>query len=140
MQRLMCKGKIHRARVTEADLNYMGSITIDAALMKAARILPYEIVQITNLRNAARWKTYAVPGSEQSGTICLNGLPAHLFQPGDLVVILSLGLFTEAELRDLKPRVVFVGENNRIARIEQHSLFDERGEVNWDDLQPKQTG
>mgnify|MGYP001954988287 CR=1 FL=1 len=138
MQRLMCKGKIHRACVTEADLNYIGSITIDSALMKAARIHPYEVVQITNLRNAVRWKTYALPGEEGSGSICLNGPPAHLFQPGDLVIILSLGLFTEEEIRTLRPRVVFVGENNRITRIEEHALYDEQGEVNWDALRPKQ--
>lgn len=122
MQRNMCKGKIHRATVTEAELHYVGSITIDGRLMKEARILPYEIVQVTNLRNAARWQTYALPAAEGSGKICLNGPPARLFQPGDLVIILSMGLFDEEELAKLKPRVVFVDGDNRIVRVEEHNL------------------
>lgn len=121
MQRLMCKGKIHRATVTEADLEYIGSITIDSLLMKEANILPFEMVQVTSLRNAARWKTYAIPAPEGSGKICLNGPPAHLFQPGDLVIILSLGLFDEEELADLSAKVVFVDEKNRITNVETHS-------------------
>jgi len=120
MQRQMCKGKIHRATVTEAELHYVGSITIDALLMQAADILPYEIVQITNLRNATRWKTYALPAEAGSGKICLNGPPAHLFQPGDLVIILSMGLYDPQELEKLVPRVVFVDEKNRIVRVEEH--------------------
>lgn len=112
----MCKGKIHRAVVTEADLDYVGSITIDALLMKHADIRPYEIVQVTSLRNAARWKTYALPAEEGSGKICLNGPPAHLFSPGDLVIILSMGMYDEDELNRLRPTVVFVDERNRITR------------------------
>lgn len=134
MERLMCKGKIHRATVTEADLNYMGSITIDAELMRAADILPYEIVQVTNYRNAARWKTYAVPAAAGSGRICLNGPPANLFNPGDHVIILSMGQYPEREIGDLVSRVVFVDGNNRIVRIAEHPIFKD-GEVNWDDLQ-----
>lgn len=138
MLRMMCKGKIHRATVTEASLDYVGSITIDAALMKAARIAPYEMVQVTNLRNAVRWKTYALPGEEHAGEICLNGPPAHLFQPGDLVIILSLGLFDEEEVKGLVPRVVFVNENNQIVKYADHPLFHEKGEVNWEALRPIQ--
>lgn len=123
MQRLMCKGKIHRATVTEADLNYVGSITIDSLLLKEANIHPYEMVQVTSLRNATRWKTYAIPAPEGSGKICLNGPPAHLFQPGDLVIILSLGLFNEEEIEDLKPRVVFVDKQNKIIKIEEHDTL-----------------
>ncbi len=123
MQRHMCKGKIHRATVTQAELHYVGSITIDALLMKEANIKPYEIVQITSLRNATRWKTYALPAPEGSGRICLNGPPAHLFQPGDLVIILSMGVFDESEVDSLVPRVVFVDEQNRITRIEEHHLI-----------------
>jgi len=137
MQRWMCKGKIHRASVTEADLNYVGSITIDSLLMKAALIQPYEMVQITNLRNAVRWKTYALPGEEGSGRICLNGPPAHLFHPGDLVIILSMGLYTEEEIRALVPRVVFVDGRNQIVRVEEHPLYNDKGEVDWNGLQPK---
>jgi aspartate 1-decarboxylase len=122
MLRLMCKGKIHRATVTEANLDYVGSITIDSLLMKQAGILPYEMVQITSLRNATRWKTYVLPGPEKSGVICLNGPPAHLFQPGDVVIILSQGLMTEEEIAVLKPRVVFVDPLNQLVRVEEHSL------------------
>ncbi|WP_274362789.1 aspartate 1-decarboxylase [Paenibacillus thermotolerans] len=136
MKRLMCKGKIHRAAVTEASLDYVGSITIDTLLMKAANIHPYEMVQVTSLRNATRWKTYAIPAPEGSGKICLNGPPAHLFQPGDLVIILSLGLFDEEELKGLIPRVVFVDANNQITRCADHPLYNEAGEVNWIELQP----
>lgn len=135
MNRLMCKGKIHRATVTEADLDYMGSITIDGDLMRAAAIIPYEIVQVTNYRNGARWKTYAVPGLPGSGTICLNGPPANLFQPQDHVIILSMGLYSEEECRQLVPRVVFVDGDNRIVRIAEHPLYSAEGEVNWDGLQ-----
>ncbi|WP_277674540.1 aspartate 1-decarboxylase [Piscibacillus halophilus] len=122
MQRKMCKGKIHRATVTEADLDYVGSITIDYKLMKEANIKPYEMVQITSLRNATLWKTYAIPAPEGSGKICLNGPPAHLFSPGDIVIILSMGLYDEEEIKDLKPKVVFVDEENQITNVEQHDL------------------
>lgn len=137
MQRMMCKGKIHRATVTEASLDYVGSITIDSGLMKWANIHPYEMVQVTSLRNATRWKTYAIPAQEGTGKICLNGPPAHLFQPGDLVIILSLGLFDEEEIRKLVPRVVFVNEQNEMIRCEEHPLFNDAGEVNWHGLQPR---
>jgi len=120
--RLMCKGKIHRATVTEARLDYVGSITLDELLMKKANIQPYEMVQITSLRNATRWKTYAIPAPEGSGKVCLNGPPAHLFQPGDLIIVLSLGLFSEQEMDQLKPAVVFVDENNCITKVEHHDL------------------
>jgi len=132
MKRLMCKGKIHRAAVTEANLDYVGSITIGEELMKAADIMPYEIVQITNLSNAVRWKTYAVPGG--TGRICLNGPPARLFRPGDQVIILSMGLFDEEEIRTLKPKVVFVDEANRIRDIREHALFGESGGIDWSSL------
>ncbi|MCY9656943.1 aspartate 1-decarboxylase [Paenibacillus chondroitinus] len=129
MQRLMCKGKIHRATVTEADLNYVGSITIDALLMRKANILPYEMVQVTNLRNATRWKTYAIPATEGCGKIGLNGPPAHLFHPGDLVIILSMGLMNEAEIASLKPQVVFVDEENQVLRVEEHDVIIQEQEV-----------
>lgn len=120
MQRMMCKGKIHRATVTEANINYVGSITIDSTLMKHANLYPYEIVQVTNLRNATRWKTYALPAPPGSGKICLNGPPAHLFEPGDQVIILSMGMFDETELDQLSPAVVFVDSANNITRVEIH--------------------
>jgi aspartate 1-decarboxylase len=123
VQRLMCKGKIHRATVTEANLDYVGSITIDALLMEQANIHPYEMVQVTNLRNATRWKTYAIPAPKESGKICLNGPPAHLFSPGDQVIILSMGLFDESELPHLKPVVVFVNPQNKVIDIQVHDLY-----------------
>lgn len=123
MQRYMCKGKIHRATVTQAELDYVGSITIDSLLLQAADIKPYEIVQVTSLRNATRWKTYALPAAEGTGKICLNGPPAHLFQPGDLVIILSMGMYEEDEVDALVPRVVFVDEQNQITRVEEHHLI-----------------
>ncbi|WP_085506068.1 aspartate 1-decarboxylase [Thalassobacillus devorans] len=122
MQRLMCKGKIHRATVTEAELDYVGSITIDQKLMKEADIKPYEMVQVTSLKNATRWKTYAIPAPEGSGRICLNGPPAHLFSPGDIVIILSLAQMTDEEIETLRPRVVFVDEQNEITSVEEHDL------------------
>ncbi len=122
MKRMMCKGKLHRATVTEADLDYVGSITIDAKLMKEANIHPYEMVQITNLRNAARWKTYALPAEAKGGKICLNGPPAHLFSKGDLVIILSMAEMSEEEIKALKPKVVFMDEKNQITNVEEHDL------------------
>ena len=122
MLRNMCKGKIHRATVTEARLDYVGSITLDALLMKAANIAPQEMVQITSLRNATRWITYAIPAPEGSGKVCLNGPPALLFEPGDLVIVLSTGLFSEEELHDLRPQVVYVDATNRIEKVEELDL------------------
>lgn len=130
MLRNMCKGKIHRATVTEARLDYVGSITLDALLMKAANIEPQEIVQITSLRNAARWITYAIAAPEGSGKVCLNGPPALLFQPGDMVVILSTGLYSEAELADLRPQVVYVDGANRIQNVEELDLTIQRQDRN----------
>ena len=122
MDRWLCKGKIHRATVTEANLDYVGSITIDKRLMDLTDILPFEMVQITSLRNGMRWKTYAIPASPGSGKICLNGPPAHFFQPGDLVIILSMALFTEEEIARLEPTVIFVDELNRVTGIEKHTV------------------
>ncbi len=129
MYRRMCKGKIHRATVTQADLNYVGSITLDPALMREANILPYEMVQITNLANGVIWHTYAIAGLPDSGTVCLNGPPARHFQPGDLVIVLSLCYLSTEELPGFQSRVVFVDGENRVQRVEEFSLGQE-----WLDL------
>jgi aspartate 1-decarboxylase len=111
MHRRMLNGKIHRARVTDADLNYVGSISIDPILLKAADIVPHEQVTVLNLMNGARFETYAIEGSE--GQICLNGAAARLAQVGDLVIILTYADLDEGELATHSPRVVFVDEENR---------------------------
>ena len=111
----MCKGKIHRCVVTEARLDYTGSITLGPELMEAAKILPYELVHINSMANAAHWETYAIPGTP--GQVCLNGCPARIFQPGDEVIVLSLGTFTPEEAAQLKQSLVFVDRENRIVEV-----------------------
>ncbi|MEF2964316.1 aspartate 1-decarboxylase [Paenibacillus sp. M1] len=113
MYRTMMKSKIHRATVTEANLNYIGSITIDEALMEAADLLENEKVQVVNNNNGARLETYVIPGLRGSGVICLNGAAARLVQPGDNVIIISYAAMSPEELRSHKPTVVFVDEHNR---------------------------
>lgn len=119
MLRTLCKAKIHRATVTEANLNYVGSITIDADLLAPTGLLPYEQVTITNLSTGAFWQTYIIPGPRSGGDICLNGPPARHFQPQDLVIILSYAQFSEEELEDFQPVIVFVDGKNRITSIER---------------------
>lgn len=110
----MMKSKIHRATVTEANLNYVGSITIDAALLRAANILPGEKVQIVNNNNGARLETYTIAGEENSGIICLNGAAARLVQPGDTVIIITYALVNAQEAAQLQPVVVMVDSHNCI--------------------------
>lgn len=119
----MFKSKIHRATVTEANLNYVGSITIDKNLLEASNILPGEKVQIVNNYNGARLETYVIEGEAGSGVICLNGAAARLVQPGDNVIIIAYCWVTEEEAKKLKPSIVFVDDKNRIvetAEIEIH--------------------
>ena len=111
--RMMMKGKIHRATVTEADINYEGSITIDTALMEAADILPYEKVHVLDVTNGARLETYAIEGGP--GEICLNGAAARLITKGDTVIILAYEWVNEEQTRDYHPRKVFVDSENRIS-------------------------
>lgn len=113
----MFKSKIHRATVTQADLNYVGSITIDETLMDAAGILPNEKVQVVNNNNGARLETYVIPGPRDSGVICLNGAAARLVQPGDTVIIITYAAMDRDEARNYKPTVVLVDEQNKISRI-----------------------
>jgi aspartate 1-decarboxylase len=114
--RKMCKSKIHRATVTEANLNYVGSITVDQKLLAAADILEYELVQVLNINNGERFETYAIAGEPDSGVICLNGAAARLVAPGDLVIIIAYGLVTDAEARDWRPRIVYVNAANQIVQ------------------------
>ena len=111
------KSKIHRARVTEANLNYMGSITIDEELMVNAHILPNERVQVVDNNNGARLETYVIPGPKGSGVICLNGAAARCAQPGDTVIIMAYAWMDEAEARSWKPTVVMVDENNHAVEV-----------------------
>ena len=118
--RTVLKSKIHRVRVTQADLQYEGSITIDADLMEAADILPFEQVQVLDVDNGARLTTYAIEGAPNSGQICINGAAARLVSPGDTVIILTYKSATEAEARSVAPALIYVDEFNRIARIGSH--------------------
>jgi aspartate 1-decarboxylase len=110
----MLKSKIHRARVTDCNIDYEGSITIDTVLLKAADILPYERVEVLNIHNGARFTTYAIEGEAGSGDICLNGAAARLASRGDIVIILTYHDVPADEACHLKPRVVYVDEKNRI--------------------------
>lgn len=110
----MFKGKIHRAIVTEANLNYVGSVTIDSKLLEASGILPGERVQIVNNNNGARLETYTIEGEPDSGVICLNGAAARLVQPGDSVIIIAYAWLDQEEAKTFEPKVVFVDENNKI--------------------------
>lgn len=113
MRRTLFKSKIHRATVTQADLHYEGSVTIDATLLQAADILPYEKVAIWNVTRGSRLETYALEGEAGSGVICINGAAAHLNQPGDLVIIATFAEVEEAECHGWAPNVVFVDAQNR---------------------------
>ena len=119
MLREMMKSKIHRATVTDAHLDYVGSLTVDADLMRAADLVVDEKVHVVNVNTGARFETYAIEGEAGSGTICANGAAARLVQPGDLVIVISYGHFDEEEVRRHKPRVVFVDSRNRIVPEER---------------------
>ncbi len=110
------KSKIHRVRVTEAELNYVGSITIDEDLMEAADIVANEKVQIVNNNNGARLETYVIPGQRGSGTICLNGAAARLVQVGDIVIIISYALMDKEEAKNYQPKLIFPDSNNRLIK------------------------
>ncbi len=117
MYRQMLRSKIHRATVTESELNYEGSITIDQALIEAAGMLPYEQVMISNLNNGERFVTYVLPGERDSGTICLNGPTARKGAVGDKVIIFCYAYYDEEELKQYQPKVVKVDEKNRIEAV-----------------------
>jgi aspartate 1-decarboxylase len=114
MERRMMKSKIHRARVTESNLEYEGSITIDQALMEKANIIPYEQVDIYNVTNGERFTTYAIRGERNSGVICINGAAAHKGRKNDIIIIATYANFNESELAAFKPEKVYVDALNRI--------------------------
>ncbi|PYI54883.1 aspartate 1-decarboxylase [Paenibacillus flagellatus] len=122
----MMKSKIHRATVTEANLNYVGSITIDEDLMDLVEILPNEKVQVVDNNNGARLETYVIPGPRGSGVICLNGAAARLVHPGDTVIIISYAMMTHEEAKAHKPRIAIMGADNRVidtVNVETHSTI-----------------
>ncbi|MGC8764969.1 MAG: aspartate 1-decarboxylase [Brevinematia bacterium] len=116
------KSKIHRAAVTETNIDYVGSITIDVSLMEAADIHSYEQVHVWNITNGSRLMTYAIPGERGSGVICLNGAAAHLNQKGDKVIIAAFALIDENELKNFTPKIVLLDSNNRIEKL----LFEKK--------------
>lgn len=117
MFRTMMKSKLHKATVTEANLHYVGSVTIDEDLMDLVDILPNEKVQIVNNNNGARLETYVIPGPRGSGVICLNGAAARLVQPGDTVIIISYAMMTEEEARKHRPKVAIMGPGNKPVEV-----------------------
>lgn len=121
--RTMLKSKIHRARVTDANLNYEGSITIDKTLMETADILPYEQVHVLDIDNGARFLTYVITGERDSGVICINGAAARLVSVGDKVIILSYITVTEEEAKHTTPKLIYVNERNVIESAHEEALI-----------------
>ena len=120
MQRVMLKSKIHRATVTDCDLHYVGSITIDAELLEAADLLEHEQVHVVDVDNGARFETYTIPGVRGSGDMCVNGAAARLVHRGDTIIVISYGSYDKADLERYAPRVVHVeAETNRIITIDE---------------------
>ena len=119
----MLKGKIHRAVVKQAELNYVGSITIDTEIMKAAGIYEYEYVQIVDVENGNRFETYTIAGEPNSGMICLNGAAARQVAVGDHIIIMSYAQMTPEEVKEHKPNVVFVDANNQIKQILNYEKY-----------------
>lgn len=121
----MLKGKIHRATIRQAELNYVGSITVDPVLLEAAGIREYEMVQVVDCNNGSRLETYTIAGEPGSGMICLNGAAARLVQPGDTCIIMCYCQVTPEEAKTHRPNVVFVDENNQISEVTQYELHGE---------------
>lgn len=117
MLRTVCKSKIHRASVTEANVDYAGSITLDAQLMKAADLLPYEQVHLVDIENGARLVTYCIEGAPGSGTVCVNGAAARLISRGDKIIIISYAQVTPEELEEFSPKVILLDQQNRIQQV-----------------------
>ncbi len=117
MQRIMCKSKIHRARVTDADLNYEGSLTLDPDFMEAAGLLPYEKVQVVNINNGTRAETYLIEGKKGAKEVCINGALARWAQKDDLIIVIAYAVVDESELSEFTPKVVLMDENNNIKEV-----------------------
>lgn len=126
MEITMLKSKIHRARVVQAELDYVGSITIDSELLEASGIMEYEKVQIADVNNGERFETYVIAGEKGSGMICLNGAAARCVQTGDYIIIMAYCTMNEQEARTHKPKVVFVNENNGITKV---SCYEKHGQI-----------
>ncbi|MGI6119078.1 MAG: aspartate 1-decarboxylase [Desulfosporosinus sp.] len=126
MYRIMMKSKIHKATVTEANLQYVGSITIDTMLMEAADILPNEKVQVVNNNNGARIETYVIPGERNSGVICLNGAAARQVQVGDNIIIISYALLSDEAARLYKPKVIFVNNKNQQINLDTKEIHGQK--------------
>ncbi len=124
--RTMLKSKIHRARVTDANIDYEGSVTIDRKLMAEADILAYEQVHVLNINNGARFTTYAIEGAEGSGAICLNGAAARLAVKGDIVIILTYTQVPEEQTKNYRPKIVYVDEKNTILPLKGRTKLDEK--------------
>ena len=122
----MLKGKIHRATVVQAELDYVGSITIDEELLEAAGILEYEKVQVVDINNGQRFETYTIAGQRGSGMICLNGAAASCVQKGDKIIIMCYALMSGAEIKENPPKVVFVDDNNKVSRV---SSYEKHGQL-----------
>ena len=124
----MLKSKIHRATVTQADLNYVGSITIDEALMEASGLFEYEKVQIVDIDNGMRFETYVITGEKGSGCICLNGAAARCVQIGDKIIIMAYAQLSQDDIKNHHPKVVFVNEKNELEKISNQEIH---GTTNW---------
>lgn len=131
MNLTMLKGKIHRAVVTQAELNYVGSITIDSELLEAAGILEYEMVQIVDVQNGNRFETYTIAGEPGSGMICLNGAAARQVSVGDNVIIMCYASYSAEEAKEHKPKVVFVDEKNKATRVTNYEKHGELGQKDF---------
>jgi aspartate 1-decarboxylase len=138
MMRTMMKSKIHRATVTQADLHYVGSVTVDADLLDAADLLAGELVHIVDVTNGARLETYTIAGPRGSGVIGINGAAAHLVHPGDLVILIAYGQYDDAEARALVPSVVHVDADNRVVELGHDAAapgrYDDLGLVRGDSV------
>ena len=130
MLRTVCKSKLHGAIVTEANVHYTGSLTLDATLMKAADLVPYEQVHVVDVDNGARIVTYCIEGTSGSGTVCMNGAAARLISAGDKVIVISYAQVTPEELDQLSPKIIMLGKDNRVRDVVTESCrFSEGNEV-----------